>query len=78
MNKAIQPKTHDVTFKCTSCGATYTVESTIPQDTVAIDICSNCHPFFKGANSDQKAKGRAEKLASKFTGSKKSQAKAAK
>ncbi|MDR0985814.1 MAG: 50S ribosomal protein L31 [Mycoplasmataceae bacterium] len=70
MNKAIQPKTHEVTFKCASCGATYKIESTLKQDTVNLDVCANCHPFYKGGIGDQKVKGRAEKLSSKFTAGK--------
>jgi large subunit ribosomal protein L31 len=66
MNKDIQPKVHLVKFKCASCGTEYEILSTTKGDTVGIDVCSVCHPFFKGTNSDQKAKGRAEKFASKF------------
>lgn len=66
MNKKIQPKTHTVTFKCASCGSEYQIESTYKQDTVSIDVCSNCHPFYKSKSLNQKAKGRAEKLSEKF------------
>ena len=66
MKKSIQPKLHEVTFKCASCGSEYVVESTLKQDVVSIDVCSNCHPFYKGGNTNQKVKGRAEKLSSKF------------
>jgi large subunit ribosomal protein L31 len=67
MNKQIQPKLHMVTFKCASCGATYEIESTLKQDVVNLDVCANCHPFYKGGVGDQKVKGRAEKLSTKFT-----------
>jgi large subunit ribosomal protein L31 len=66
MNKQIQPKLHMVTFKCASCGATYEIESTLKQDVVNLDVCANCHPFYKGGIGDQKVKGRAEKLSGKF------------
>jgi large subunit ribosomal protein L31 len=66
MNKQIQPKLHMVTFKCASCGATYEIESTLKQDVVNLDVCANCHPFYKGGVGDQKVKGRAEKLSTKF------------
>jgi large subunit ribosomal protein L31 len=67
MNKKIQPNLHVVTFKCASCGAVYQIESTIKQDVVNLDVCANCHPFYKGGIGEQKVKGRAEKLSSKFT-----------
>ncbi|MDR2568108.1 MAG: 50S ribosomal protein L31 [Mycoplasmataceae bacterium] len=69
MNKAIQPKTHQVKFTCTTCGAVYDVESTVVPEEVSIDVCSNCHPFYQNGNSEQKVKGRSEKLAAKFQGS---------
>lgn len=70
MKKSIQPKLHEVIFKCASCGSEYVVESTLKQDVVSIDVCSNCHPFYKGGNTAQKIKGRAEKLSSKFNAGK--------
>jgi large subunit ribosomal protein L31 len=66
MNKALHPKIHLVTFKCASCGATYQIQSTLKQDVVNLDVCANCHPFYKGGVGKQKAKGRAEKLSTKF------------
>ncbi|MDR2822985.1 MAG: 50S ribosomal protein L31 [Mycoplasmataceae bacterium] len=66
MNKKIQPTIHKVMFKCASCGATYEIESTLKQDTVNLDVCANCHPFYKGGVGEQKVKGRAEKLSGKF------------
>lgn len=66
MNKKIQPKMHEVTFKCATCNSEYKIQSTVKQDTVSIDVCSNCHPFYKGSSVNQKVKGRAEKLSSKF------------
>ncbi len=72
MKKKIQPKLHEVTFKCASCGSEYKILSTIKQDNVSIDVCSNCHPFYKGSLQNQKVKGRAEKLSSKFEAGKKS------
>ena len=46
MNKKIQPKMHEVTFKCATCNSEYKIQSTVKQDTVSIDVCSNCHPFY--------------------------------
>ncbi|MDR2557226.1 MAG: 50S ribosomal protein L31 [Mycoplasmataceae bacterium] len=66
MNKKIQPKSHLVKFECATCGTTFELLSTVKQDTVGIDVCSNCHPLYKTGASEQKVKGRAEKLAAKF------------
>jgi large subunit ribosomal protein L31 len=70
MNKTIHPKTHSVTFKCASCGATYQIQSTLKQDIVNLDVCANCHPFYKGGMGEQKAKGRSERLSAKFNAGK--------
>lgn len=66
MNSKIHPKLQLVTFKCASCGATYEIESTLKQKNVNIDVCANCHPIYVGGGAEQKVKGRAEKLSSKF------------
>ncbi|MDR0857361.1 MAG: 50S ribosomal protein L31 [Mycoplasmataceae bacterium] len=66
MNKQIQPHSHPVTFKCATCGSTYEIVSTVKGDVVNLDVCSHCHPFYVGASSDQKVKGRSEKLSAKF------------
>lgn len=66
MKKEIHPALKVVKFKCASCGTVYEIESTAKQDTVHLDVCANCHPFYKGHTLDSKAKGRAEKYASRI------------
>jgi len=66
MRKNIHPKTQTVTFTCSTCGKTYEIESTNKNTNVSLDVCSNCHPAYIGGNVEQKVKGRAERLASKF------------
>ncbi len=67
MNKKIQPKLKETKFKCASCGSEFTIMSTQKAANVSLDVCSNCHPFYKGHSVDQKVKGRAEKLSKKFS-----------
>jgi large subunit ribosomal protein L31 len=66
MNKKIHPTNQVVTFKCASCGAEFNILSTVKDKTVGIDVCSNCHPLYQSGIGEQKAKGRAERLAHKF------------
>jgi large subunit ribosomal protein L31 len=35
-----------VDVRCTSCGTTFTTRSTA--ETMAVDVCSNCHPAYTG------------------------------
>lgn len=38
---------HDVDVTCSTCGATYHMRSTAPGPRLTVDICSNCHPFYR-------------------------------
>jgi large subunit ribosomal protein L31 len=66
MQKEIHPKTRQVTFTCSTCGAVFEIDSTNKSEHVSLDVCSQCHPIYIGGNAEQKVKGKAEKLASKF------------
>jgi len=47
MKKGIHPETKVVKFIC-SCWKEFEIESTLKEDEVRIEICSNCHPFYTG------------------------------
>lgn len=48
MKKDIHPEyNHNLTVTC-SCGNSFVTGSTLKQDSIAIEICSNCHPFYTG------------------------------
>ena len=61
----IENKYHKVTISC-ACGATFEAGSTLPGDTLRVDICSNCHPFFTGEKRVLDAEGRIEKFKKKY------------
>lgn len=65
MQKDIQPKMSSCKYTCASCGATYEIQST-KGGNIAIDVCSECHPFYVGAQTNASLRGRAEKLSKKF------------
>ncbi|MCX8035262.1 MAG: 50S ribosomal protein L31 [Candidatus Dojkabacteria bacterium] len=52
MKANIHPKTYTINITCSSCGATYTVESTIQHD-YTVGTCANCHPIYRGEKIDQ-------------------------
>lgn len=70
MKKETHPVMREVHFSCASCNNSFKILSTLKSEEVAIDICSQCHPFYIGATSQQSIKGRAEKLSSKFNAGK--------
>ena len=43
-----------------SCGAVYTVGST--KETLSVEICSNCHPFYTGTEKLIDTAGRVERF----------------
>lgn len=48
MKKGIHPKYNNhLTITC-SCGNSFVTGSTLEQDTLTVDICSKCHPFYTG------------------------------
>jgi large subunit ribosomal protein L31 len=40
------PTLYAVDVRCSSCGASFAVRSTA--ETIATDVCSNCHPAYTG------------------------------
>ena len=60
MKKDIHPKYFpNANVKC-ACGATFTVGST--KESLGIEICSKCHPFYTGKEKILDTMGRVEKF----------------
>ncbi len=66
MKKDIQPNVFSTKYTCASCNTSFEILST-KKDNVMIDVCSNCHPFYVGSQSNSSLRGRAEKLSNKFS-----------
>lgn len=56
------PYFNEVTVTC-SCGSTFVTGST--KDSIHVDICSACHPFFTGEMKYVDVQGRVEKFQAK-------------
>ncbi len=65
MKQAIHPKTHVVTASCV-CGAEFIVETTL--ESLRVEICSSCHPFYAGTNKILDTAGRIDKFKRKYSG----------
>ena len=63
MRKDIHPKYVDCKVTC-ACGNEFMVKSA--NETMSIDICNECHPFFTGSEKIVDAAGRVEKFKSKY------------
>lgn len=59
MKKGIHPKYYDCTVKC-ACGETFQTRSTV--ESINVDICSKCHPFFTGRQKLVDTGGRVDKF----------------
>lgn len=62
MKANIHPKYHQITVTC-SCGASFQTGST--RDSMTVDICAKCHPFFTGEQRFVDQLGRVEKFQAK-------------
>ena len=63
MRKKIHPEYKPITVTC-ACGAKFETMST--RDSYSVDVCSNCHPFYTGAQKFIDTAGRVEKFQSRF------------
>jgi len=79
MKKDIHPQFYPAAKVTCACGAIFAVGST--KSDLRVEICSNCHPFYTGADKVIDSAGRVErfkqkqvKSAAKKTSAKKKQA----
>jgi len=53
----------DAKVICSSCGLSYTTGST--KQTIHVEVCSKCHPFYTGEHRFLDTKGKVEKFQKK-------------
>lgn len=63
MKKGIHPELHELTAHC-ACGHSF--ETTSTSSDFRTTICSNCHPFFTGAQKFIDTAGRIEKFEKRY------------
>ncbi|MBF0558270.1 MAG: 50S ribosomal protein L31 [Nitrospirae bacterium] len=63
MKEGIHPKYKEAKVVC-ACGETFDTRSTL--ESIRLDICSKCHPFFTGKQKLIDAEGRVEKFKKKY------------
>ncbi|MCD6568532.1 50S ribosomal protein L31 [bacterium] len=60
MKKGIHPKYYPQAKISCTCGAKFTVGSTVPE--MEVEICSHCHPFYTGQKRLVDTTGRVQKF----------------
>lgn len=65
MKADIHPAYHTIKVKC-SCGHEFETGSSLPDDTLSIEVCSNCHPFYTGKQKIIDTAGRVDSFNRKF------------
>lgn len=68
MKTAIHPNWNPEAQVTCACGATFITGSTMPQ--IRVEICSNCHPFFTGAQKFVDTLGQVDRFVKKVEFSK--------
>ncbi|MCX5921782.1 MAG: 50S ribosomal protein L31 [Candidatus Dependentiae bacterium] len=64
MKKGIHPELHQINARC-ACGNSFPTTST--ETELRVTLCSNCHPFYTGAQKFIDTAGRIEKFQKKFS-----------
>ncbi len=65
MKPEIHPRYEEVTVTC-SCGSVFQTRSTLEDDKLQIDVCSECHPFYTGKQKIVDTAGRVDKFRKKY------------
>ncbi len=60
MKEAIHPAWHETPVRCMTCGTTWSTGSTV--QSLTVEICSNCHPFYTGEQRIVDTEGRVDKF----------------
>lgn len=60
MKQKIHPAWHETPVRCMTCGTTWTTGSTV--ESLTVEICSNCHPFYTGEQRIVDTEGRVDKF----------------
>lgn len=65
MKNSIHPEYNEVEVTC-SCGNKFTTKSAMTKNTLHIEVCSQCHPFYSGKQRLVDSAGRVDKFRQKY------------
>lgn len=66
MKPNIHPAYKEVKVTC-SCGNTFVTQSTMEKDTLTLEVCSMCHPFYTGTQKIVDTAGRVDRFRQKYS-----------
>lgn len=67
MRAEIHPNYRTINVSC-SCGRQFEINSSTEKDSLNLDVCSHCHPFYTGTQKILDTKGRIDDFNRKFAG----------
>jgi len=65
MKAGIHPEYKEVNATC-SCGNSFVFNSTLAKDSLHLDVCDKCHPFYTGKQRNVDTGGRVDRFNKKF------------
>ncbi len=65
MKTNIHPSYQEVAVAC-SCGNAFKTQSTLAKNSLHIEVCSQCHPFYSGKQRLVDSAGRVDKFRQKY------------
>ncbi len=66
MRADIHPAYTKIVATC-SCGNTIETRSALNKDTIYLDVCSACHPFYTGRQKEVNTGGRVDKFKQRYS-----------
>lgn len=65
MKPDIHPSYKDIKVTC-SCGNSFVTRSTLDKDSLSLEVCSVCHPFYTGTQKLVDTAGRVDRFRQKY------------
>lgn len=65
MKANIHPTYKEITVNC-NCGSQFTTQSTLEKDSLMLEVCAKCHPFYTGTQKIVDTAGRVDRFRQKY------------
>lgn len=65
MKPNIHPEYKEIKVTC-SCGNVFTTHSTMEKNSLTLEVCSMCHPFYTGTQKIVDTAGRVDRFRQKY------------